>query len=37
VNSYGNGENQYKGDHLEEGETPNNTVIYGGQDERNNE
>jgi hypothetical protein len=37
VNSYSNGENEYKRDHLEERKTPNNTVIYGGENEGNDE
>jgi hypothetical protein len=37
VNSYGNRENEDKGDHLEKGKTSNNTVIYGGEDEGDNE
>jgi hypothetical protein len=36
MNTDGNGENEDKGDHLEERKTPNNTVIYRGEDQGNN-
>jgi hypothetical protein len=36
VNSYGNRQNQDKCDDLEERESPNNTVIYGGEGQGNN-
>jgi hypothetical protein len=37
MNSYSNRENEDKRDHLEDRKAPNNTVIYGGEDEGDNE